>query len=100
PTQSFHRRSRLLCEGIGPPARLLWWRVFNCQCRDCISPVVQRGPVIPSPHNHFSAPPDCRVTPSPFRRIGGTGCCPSVSNGVVPTAGVRRFIIRCPAPDN
>jgi len=44
---------------------------------------------IPTPDDHFSASPDCRVQVSPSGRVGGAGGCPTVRAGIVSPAGVE-----------
>src|SRR5262249_31536393 len=53
-----------------------------------------------SPDDHFTAGPHCRVTDSGGRRVGGAGGCPTVSAGIVSSAGVRLTAIDVPSPDD
>src|SRR5439155_146070 len=46
-----------------------------------------------------TASPDCRVTRSGNRRIGGPGRYPKINIGIVPAAAVERDIT-CPTPDD
>src|SRR6478672_10745850 len=43
----------------------------------------------PTPDNHFTARPNCRMTASVIGRIAGGGSCPTICAGVVPPATVK-----------
>ena len=45
--------------------------------------------ICPSPHDHFTAGPDRRVSESDSGRVGGAGCCPTVGSGIVSPASVQ-----------
>ena len=90
PRRSFRCRSTPLCAGIGHRARWWCWWQSNCRCWDCICRQCSDGDGVGSaPDDHFAAGPDCRVTGSASGRVGGAGGGPTVSDGIVLSAGVQ-----------
>src|SRR5882724_1135651 len=59
-----------------------------------ISPASVQGVItvgkIPTPHNHFTASPNCRVEDSGTGSCCGVGCDPTVSPGIIPPARVQK----------
>ena len=71
------------------------WSSRGCRRRRrpglrAVSPaVVQKAAVIPAPHDHFTARPDCRLIPSAGWDVGDAGGCPTVCAGIVSPAAVQ-----------
>ena len=66
--------------------------------RRIVSPAGVRNPVPDrsAPDDHFTASPDCGVSVSAGRRVGGAGSCPTVRAGIVSAAGVQNGAISPP----
>ena len=59
--------------GIGQKARWWCWWLSNCRCWDCISRrccKMCEADAAATPHDHFTAGPDCRVNESARGRVG------------------------------
>src|SRR6478736_1883357 len=57
--------------------------------------------MIPTPHNHFIAGPDCRMKLPTGGRVSDAGCYPTIRAGIVSATTVQKDeILVLPAPDN
>ena len=54
-----------------------------------LPPVFKSPAPAPTPDDHFTAGPDCRVTLSASGRVGRAGGCPAIRAGIVSPAGVQ-----------
>ena len=88
PRRSFHCRSRLPCEFRASGALVVLVAV-QLSVLGLYLPPVFKGVVKPTPDDHFTAGPHCRVIFSGSGRIGGAGGCPTIRAGIVSPAGVQ-----------
>ena len=99
PRRSFHCRSRLPCGSTAHRAHRSCWWLSNYRCRDCIFRRCSNGTAdaTPTPDDHFTAGPYCRVNGSGSRRISRAGRRPTIRARIVSATGV---ITKLSTPDD
>ena len=86
-------------------AHCSYWWLSNCPCWDCISRRRSNRPtrILPTPNDHFTTGPHCRVTGSSRGRVVRAGSCPTIRAGIVSPACVKsaeRIISYSPPDDH
>ena len=97
PRRSFHCRSRLPCERIGPAGALVMLVAVQLFVPGLYLPPVLKFTLVPAvsaPDDHFTADPDCRVTASGSGRVGCAGGYPTIRAGIVSAAGAVMVVVR------